>query len=111
MRAGHRKLMPSLSTWVGRRCSNAWGGRGEVKGSVRKRGNNMSPVAALPGRWRLAIAAALVVVIGCGAGGLGLTGGSVPIGTSRLVGVAVRSDSPATPVANAKVTLQTGSSQ
>jgi hypothetical protein len=63
----------------------------------------------MPGRWRLPLAAALVVIIGCG-GGLGLTGGSVPIGTSRLAGIAVRGDSLTTPVPNVKVTLQTGSS-
>lgn len=46
----------------------------------------------------------LAVVVGCG-GSLSLTGGSVPIGTSRLKGIVVRADNVLQPVADATLAL------
>jgi hypothetical protein len=55
----------------------------------------------------LLLAMAVVAVIGCG--GLGITGGSVPIGTSRVRGIVTRADNLSQAVANAQVRLSVAS--
>jgi hypothetical protein len=45
---------------------------------------------------------------GCGGGPLALTGGSIPIGVSRLQGVAVRADDIGRPISGASVVLSRG---
>jgi hypothetical protein len=60
---------------------------------------------ALAGIWLLA------AIAGCGGGGLSLTGGSVPIGTSKLRGVVVRADDINQPVPGAALTLSVGDKQ
>ena len=50
-----------------------------------------------------------MILTGCGSGKLGLTGGSIPIGTSALQGTVVRADNPSIPVESASVTLAKGS--
>jgi hypothetical protein len=54
------------------------------------------------------IVAVAMLAAGCGSHGLGLTGGSIPIGTARLQGRAVRADDITRPVANASVVLSVG---
>jgi hypothetical protein len=61
------------------------------------------------GVWLLLPILALAGVFGCGGTVLSLTGGSVPIGTSRLQGIVVRADNVARPVAGALLTLRRGS--
>ncbi len=51
---------------------------------------------------------AVVLLLGCGSGPLGLTGGSIPIGTAVLRGVVVRADNITKPVDEANVSLHLG---
>lgn len=57
----------------------------------------------------LSIAAVGLIVVGCGGRGLGLTGGSIPIGTAQVQGRAFRADDISSPVQSADVTLKAGS--
>jgi len=50
-------------------------------------------------------AVALLAVVGCG-GHLALTGGSIPIGTSRLQGIVVRAENVSIPLSGARLALQ-----
>ena len=54
---------------------------------------------------RLACAALLLGGAGCGGGGLGFTGGGVPIGKAVLKGRVVAAANPSQPLANAQVTV------
>jgi len=57
----------------------------------------------------LLLATIFMLAAGCGGGPLGLTGGSIPIGTAALRGVVVRADNITQPLEGAVVTLHTGS--
>lgn len=61
-------------------------------------------------RWTLFLFIAIFVAsTGCGGGGLGLTGGSIPIGVASIQGSAVRADDITKPVSDAVVVLSVGS--
>ena len=51
---------------------------------------------------------AACMLLGCGSGKLGLTGGSIPIGTAALRGVVVRADNVSRPIDGAQVSLRAG---
>lgn len=58
--------------------------------------------------WILLAGPLAAYVSGCGSGKLGLTGGSIPIGTASLRGIVVRADNTSTAVDGASVVLQRG---